>query len=78
MTNKVLSVFLDLLIKQDELINALMEENIALKQQNMQLKRVCKMHARAVDFYIKKLDEAENKYTETGEGDKDAVCRKGR
>lgn len=59
MTNKVLNILCDLLVKQNELINALLEENIAIEQQNMQLRKACKQWGEAVDFYISKLNEAE-------------------
>lgn len=42
-----------------EIVSILIKENFELKQRNRQLEEVCKMHIRAVDFYIKKLDEAE-------------------
>ena len=47
---------LDILIKTSEV---LIQENYRLKKRNAQLQQICRQHVRAVDFYIKKLDEAE-------------------
>lgn len=50
---------LDIMTEQNQLIHTLLKAVIILKQHNEQLEKLCKQHARAVDFYIKKLDEAE-------------------
>jgi len=51
---RLLTRALKVIVYQHELIEQLIEENVRLKQ-------LCKQHARAVDFYIKKLDEAEKR-----------------
>lgn len=50
---------LDIMAEQNQLIYTLLKAVVVLKQRNEQLEKLCKQHARAVDFYIKKLDEAE-------------------
>ncbi len=49
---------LDILLKT---IEVLIQENYRLKKRNEQLQQICRQHVRAVDFYIKKLNEAEKK-----------------
>ena len=49
---------LDILIKT---IEVLIQENYRLKKRNEQLQQICRQHVRAIDFYIKKLNEAEKK-----------------
>lgn len=49
---------LDILLKT---IEVLTQENYRLKKRNEQLQQICRQHVRAIDFYIKKLNEAEKK-----------------
>lgn len=49
---------LDILMKT---IEVLIQENYRLKKRNEQLQQICRQHVRAIDFYIKKLNEAEKK-----------------
>lgn len=66
-------------------IEELIKENLELKRQVEQLKKICKMHARAIDFYIRKLNELEGSAIEKFElrvwrrsdGDVGSSARKG-
>jgi len=50
---------LDMMSEQSQLICTLFKTVIALQQRNKQFEELCKQHARAIDFYINKLNEAE-------------------
>lgn len=57
------------------MIERLIKENQELKMQIERLKEICKMHARAVDFYVRKLSELES---ELGIGGIEDAVRQGR